>query len=162
MSMEQDLRLLRQCVALATDNVACGGGPFAAMVVRDDGEILAQSGNCVTSQSDPTAHAEVQALRLAAATAGRPHLSDCTLYASCEPCPMCLAAAMWAHIPRIVHAATHEQAARAGFDDSVIARALYGQAAPVNMPTGRLFHLPIPESAAPFDAWLAKADRVPY
>ncbi len=161
MSIEQDNRFLRQCVALAVDSVACGGGPFAAMVVRDD-EILAQSGNCVTNSSDPTAHAEVQALRQAAALTGDPHLTGCTLYASCEPCPMCLAAAMWAHIPRIVYAATHDEAIRAGFDDTAIAIALYGQPMPVNLSAERFLHLPIPESSAPFDAWLAKEDRVPY
>lgn len=161
MSIEQDRQFLRQCVALAVDSVANGGGPFAAMVVRD-GKVLAQSGNCVTNSSDPTAHAEVQTLRQAAALTGDPHLTDCTLYASCEPCPMCLAAAMWAHIPRIIYAATHDEAIRAGFDDTAIAIALYGQPLPVNLPTGRFQHLPIPESSAPFDAWLAKEDRVPY
>ncbi len=161
MSIEQDRQFLRQCVALAVDSVAKSGGPFAAMVVQD-GKILAQSGNCVTNSCDPTAHAEVQVLRQAAALTGDPHLTDCTLYASCEPCPMCLAAALWAHVPRIIYAATHDEAIRAGFDDTVIAKALYGQALPVNLPSDRLQHLLIPESSAPFDAWLAKEDRVPY
>lgn len=161
MSIEQNKQFLRQCIELATNSVACGGGPFAAMVVRN-GQVLAQSGNCVTRDNDPTAHAELEAIRQAAALLENPHLEDCVLYASCEPCPMCMAAAMWAHVPHVVYAATHDEAIRAGFDDTAIAMNLYGQAMPRALPAGFLQHIELPEAAAPFDAWLAKEDRVPY
>jgi guanine deaminase len=161
MFTEEDSLYLKKCIELALDSVACGGGPFGAIVVRGK-EILSQSANCVTNQNDPTAHAEVQALRSAAAKVGSPHLPDCTLYASCEPCPMCLAAAMWAHIPRIVFTATHEDATNAGFDDTAIALELYGQPSPVNLAPDRLIHLPLSEATKPFNAWLAKTNRKPY
>lgn len=161
MSIEQDKQFLQQCIEQAISSVAYGGGPFAAMIVHD-GQILAQSGNCVTRDNDPTAHAEVEVIRQAAALLENPHLEDCVLYASCEPCPMCMATAMWAHIPRIVYAATHDEAIRAGFDDTVIAMNLYGQTMPRSLPAGLLQHVELPEASAPFDAWLAKEDRIPY
>lgn len=161
MSIGQDKEFLRHCIVQAVQSVEHDGGPFAAMVVRN-GQVVAHSGNCVTQKNDPTAHAEVEAIRQAAALLETPHLSDCVLYASCEPCPMCMAAAMWAHIPRVVYAATHNEAIRAGFDDTVIAGCLYGQAAPKSLPPHLLKHIELEEASAPFDAWLAKADRKPY
>ncbi len=159
MFIEDDETYLRLAIALAEEAVGAGGGPFGAVIVHE-GEIIARGQNRVVRDCDPTAHAEMQAIRMAAHALGRPHLHDCVLYASCEPCPMCLAASLWAHLPRIVHAATNEEASRAGFDDTPIALALYGAPRPAACPC--LHHLPLAEARLPFDRWLAKADRVPY
>ena len=160
-SAQRDREYLRQCIDHAVASVAGGGGPFAAMIVRN-GEVLGKAGNCVTLDNDPTAHAEVGAIRQAAARIGDPHLLGCVLYASCEPCPMCLAAALWAHVPRIVYAAPHAEAVRAGFDDTAFALQLFGQVMPVALPAGQLQQIAMPQAGAPFDAWLAKGDRQPY
>jgi guanine deaminase len=156
-----DTLYLNDAIALAVDSVTTGGGPFGAMVVCGD-EVIARACNRVTVHNDASAHAEVEAIRQAGARLGRPHLQDCVLYASCEPCPMCLAAALWAQIPRIVFAAPHAEAIRAGFADTDIALQLYGQARPVAPAAGLLTRLPLPQASAPFDAWLAKSDRQAY
>ncbi|MFN3579944.1 MAG: nucleoside deaminase [Pseudomonas sp.] len=163
MHNSKDEVYLQECVNLATASVATGGGPFAAIVVRA-GQVVARACNQVAHQCDPTAHAEVEAIRLAARELATPHLTESTLYASCEPCPMCLAAILWAQIPRVRFAADHRQAQRAGFDDTRIAMNLYGQVRPASLETDwlDLQHVPIADAAAPFDAWLAKADRIPY
>lgn len=158
---EADRRFLQRAIALAVASVAEGGGPFGAVVARH-GIAIAESANRVTLRNDPTAHAEVEALRRAGAAAGRPELEDAVLYASCEPCPMCLAAALWARVPRIVFAASHEAAARAGFDDTAFAQQLYGQPRPVQLQQIAIAQMPLAEATAPFDAWLAKEDRRPY
>jgi len=159
MTPHADLTFLREAIALASASVVAGGGPFGALVVHD-GQVVGRGQNTVTRDCDPSAHAEVNAIRAAARTLGRPHLHDCVLYTSCEPCPMCLATSLWAHLPRIVYAASHEEATRAGFDDTPIALALYG--APTPLACHCLQHHPLPEAREPFDLWLAKADRVPY
>ena len=92
------------------------GGPFGAVIMRGD-EVLAAAHNEVLSRNDPTAHAEILAIRAAAAAIGSPHLDGCTLYTTCEPCPMCLAAIHWARIERVVYAETRQDAAKIGFDD---------------------------------------------
>lgn len=161
MSKLQDTSFLTDAINLAVESVQRGGGPFGAVIVCA-GEVIARASNQVTVYNDASAHAEVEAIRQAGARLGRPHLQDCVLYASCEPCPMCLAAALWAHIPRIVFAAPHEQAIRAGFADTDIAMQLYGQARPVAPAQGLLTHLDLPQATSPFDAWLAKADRKAY
>lgn len=157
----KDKVFIAECIQLAVDNVSRGGGPFSAIVVHE-GEVLARACNQVTIRPDPTAHAEVEALREAARITGNPHLTDCVLYASCEPCPMCLASAMWAHVSRIVFTAPHSEAVRAGFADTDIAEQLYGQARPVALKPGFLYQCQHPRSGAPFDAWLAKTDRREY
>jgi guanine deaminase len=161
MTNPQDTTYLADAINLAVDSVDSGGGPFGAVIVCA-GEVVARASNRVTVHQDASAHAEVEAIRQAGARLGRPHLEDCVLYASCEPCPMCLAAALWAHIPRIVFAAPHAEAIRAGFADTDIALQLYGQARPVAPAAGLLTHLPLPQASAPFDAWLAKTDRRAY
>lgn len=150
---------LDRAVALAVTNVAAGGGPFGALVVAGDGAVLAEGQNRVTRDNDPTAHAEVVAIRAACAATGSFSLEGATLYASCEPCPLCLAAALWARIGRIVYAADRHDAARGGFDD----RDFY-----------KLFDrpreewpLPVEEArptdaTAPFDAWLEYEARRRY
>lgn len=149
---------LEVVIARATDNVAAGGGPFAALVVRD-GEILAEGVNRVTRDLDPTAHAEVVAIRTACQSVKDFSLAGCVLVSSCEPCPLCLAASLWARVDEVVYVADRDDAARAGFDD----RAFYEL---FDMPRDEwplpIAQLPTPTRAAPFDAWLAKADRVDY
>jgi tRNA(Arg) A34 adenosine deaminase TadA len=120
-----DVSLLREAIRLAGLRSASGrNGPFGAVVARG-GEVVGEGWNRVVELGDPTAHAEVLANRDAAARLGSHELSGCVLYSSCEPCPMCLAAAYWARIPRVVFAASKEDAARAGFDDADI----YGELA---------------------------------
>jgi len=107
-------------IALSLENVRAGlGGPFAALVVRD-GSILATGTNQVTTLQDPTAHAEVVAIRGACQVVGSFQLTDCELYTTCEPCPMCLGAIYWARLAKVYYANTREDAARIGFDDSFI------------------------------------------
>ena len=116
--------LMREAVRLAVANVQAGrGGPFAALIARN-GAIIASGTNLVTSANDPTAHAEVVAIREACRMQGDFRLSGCELYTTCEPCPMCLGAIYWARLDRVVYAATRDDAARAGFDDGFIYREL--------------------------------------
>jgi tRNA(Arg) A34 adenosine deaminase TadA len=158
-SQEDDDLYLARAVALSRAQLASnGGGPFGAVIVRD-GAILAEGCNEVTSTSDPTAHAEVTAIRRACAAVHSWRLDGATLYTSCEPCPMCLAAAYWARIARIVYANTRDDAARIGFDDAHI----YGEVAQApaerSLPTE---HRPREDAREVLAAWLAKPDRVPY
>ena len=114
---------LRRAISLATANVLEGnGGPFGAVIARD-GRIIGEGANSVTATNDPTAHGEVNAIRAAARALGTFDLSGCELYTSCEPCPMCLAAAYWARISAIYYGASAADAAKAGFDDAF----LYGE-----------------------------------
>src|ERR1035438_9632571 len=111
---------LRRAIALATENVVSGkGGPFGALIVRD-GQIVGEGVNTVTATNDPTAHGEVNAIRAAGETLGTFTLAGCQLYTSCQPCPMCLAAAWWARIDAIYFGASSADAARAGFDDAFL------------------------------------------
>src|SRR2546426_9779277 len=114
---------LKQVIDLAVENVRRDGGPFAALVVKD-GVVIATGANQVTRTNDPTAHAEMVALREACRVLGDYQLSGCELYSSCEPCPMCLGAIYWARPAKVFYAASHEDAAEAGFDDSFIYRQL--------------------------------------
>lgn len=109
--------LMRRAIALAVENVKQGGGPFGAVIARN-GEIVAEGVNRVTMQHDPTAHAEVQAIRNACTKLGTFDLSGCDIYSSCEPCPMCLGAIYWAHLSHLYFAGTKTDAAEAGFDDA--------------------------------------------
>ena len=156
---EVDARLLREAIRVARVRMLQGlGGPFGAVVARD-GVIVARGWNAVTSGNDPTAHAEVVAIRRACRALGSFSLGGCVLYASCEPCPMCLAAAYWARVDRLVYAGTRDDAARAGFDDAFIYDQVPLPAAERSLPTTQLLGA---EAVAVFDAWLAKPDRVPY
>jgi guanine deaminase len=111
---------MRQALELATQNVRFGkGGPFGAVVVKD-GVVIAKGVNQVTATNDPTAHAEMVAIRVACQVLGTFQLTGCTFYASCEPCPMCLGALYWARPDKVYFANTHIEAAAAGFDDSLI------------------------------------------
>ena len=150
--------LMRRAIRLAERNVAEGGGPFGAVVARD-GEIVAEGVNRVTATCDPTAHAEVAAIRAAAHKLGTFDLSGCDIYASCEPCPMCLGAIYWARLSRLYYAATKDDAARAGFSDAFIYRELALDPSKRSLPAERLL---TDMAAAPFDDWAANDDRHPY
>lgn len=153
-----DKGFLDRAVALAVENVADGGGPFGAVLVRD-GVVLATGQNRVTRDNDPTAHAEVQAVRAACADLGTFSLVGATLYSSCEPCPMCMASALWARVDRVVFAADRDDAARGGFDD----RAFYEVFATPREQWDLVVEQQRDDgSPAPFDAWLGRAERVDY
>lgn len=156
--MNGDDQHLRRAIELATRSVALGGGPFGAVIVRA-GRVVAEGHNVVTLEHDPTAHAEVQAIRAAAKRLGTHDLSGHELYASCEPCPMCLAAIHWARITRVVFGADRADAAAAGFDDEL----LYGELArPPAERRVRCEHRPDASAAEPFEAWARHGDRTPY
>ncbi len=150
---------LQRAITLALENVNSGqGGPFAALIVKD-GKIIAEAVNRVTSSNDPTAHAEIEAIRNACRVLANFQLSGCDLYSSCEPCPMCLGAIYWARPDRVYYAATAADAAAAGFDDAFIYDEL--RRAPN---TRRLFitHVSHPEALRPFQAWLSSSSKKPY
>jgi len=150
---------LRRAIRLATENVAKGtGGPFAALVVRD-GKIVSEGVNTVTSTHDPTAHGEVNAIRAAARALGTFTLAGCELYSSCEPCPMCLAAAYWARIDAIFYGASASDAARAGFDDAFLYEELRKDHSARTIPTMQLLG---DEAWVSFAAWAASQDKVEY
>lgn len=158
-SKDDPAHFLAAAVALATRNVERhGGGPFAALVVRR-GEIVGRGVNRVTPTNDPTAHAEILAIRSACRRLKTFQLTGCTVYASAEPCPMCLGALHWARPKRVVFAATRQDAARAGFDDAFI----YGEIA--RAPARRripFVRLEVPDADAPFRAWRADPARTRY
>lgn len=150
---------LRLAIAEAVRGVQAGeGGPFGSVVVRA-GVVIGRGCNQVTSRRDPTAHAEVQAIRAACAAIGSFQLDDCDVYASCEPCPMCLGALYWARPRAIYYAADRTAAAAAGFDDAFIYDELSRGQEARRLP---LVIRPVPEKDAPFVAWHASAAKVRY
>jgi guanine deaminase len=150
---------MARAIELAIENVRSGrGGPFAAVVVRDD-RIIAAGTNLVTSTNDPTAHAEVVAIRAACAALGSFQLDDCDLYSTCEPCPMCLGAIYWARPRRVFFGATARDAAEAGFDDAFIYEQLSVDPAQREIPFTAMMR---EEALACFREWRAKLDRVEY
>lgn len=150
---------MRRAIELASQGVITDcGGPFGAVIVRD-GQILAEGENCVTSSGDPTAHAEVVAIRRACERLGTHILEGCEIYASCEPCPMCLGAIGWARLDRLYYGATRQDAAAAGFDDEILYVELAKAPEDRELETTRLLE---EESARPFQVWEGKQDRTPY
>lgn len=153
-----DKEFMRMAVELAVENVRNGGGPFGAVIVKDN-EVVATGVNRVTANNDPTAHAEVCAIRNACAKLGTFVLEGCKIYSSCEPCPMCLGAIYWAHIDRLYYGCNKLDAADAGFDDSFIYKELELDASQRRLKTDEL----LPEVAkAAFEAWKNKEDKVEY
>ena len=150
-------RFLDRAIRLAAANVTAGGGPFGALVVTPDGR-LHEGINQVTRDNDPTAHAEVVAIRAAAAACANFDLSGSVLYASCEPCPLCLAASLWARVDRVYFAADRFAAAAAGFDDAVFYDYFDGTR-PDLMPVRQTV---VPASDLPFQAWRENPDRIEY
>jgi tRNA(Arg) A34 adenosine deaminase TadA len=150
---------LRRAIYLATENVASGtGGPFAAVIVHD-GRIVGEGVNTVTSSHDPTAHGEVNAIRAAAKALDTFALTGCQLYTSCEPCPMCLAAAYWARLDAIYYGASAADAARAGFDDAFLYGEFRKEKAERKLPSTQLLG---DEAWASFAAWIAAANKIEY
>jgi guanine deaminase len=157
--VRDDEALLREAIRLARARMLAGrGGPFGAVVARG-GIIVAKGWNRVTTGMDPSAHAEIVAIRRACRHLGTYRLDGCILYSSCEPCPMCLAAAYWARLYRITWAASREDAAAAGFDDGLIYREVALPVAERTLPSTQLLR---EEGAAVFADWLAYPERVPY
>lgn len=149
---------MREAIRLASANIENGGGPFGAVIARG-GEIIATGVNRVTANCDPTAHAEVSAIRAAAQKLGTFNLSGCQIYSSCEPCPMCLGAIYWARLDRLFYGNTKADAARIGFDDAFIYKEL---ALPLSERTLRAEQLLGKEAIATFEAWEQKTDKTPY
>lgn len=150
---------LQEAIDLAVDNVRSGlGGPFAALVVEDD-SILAKGTNRVTTVHDPTAHAEITAIRAACNERNDFELEGCTLYSTCEPCPMCLGAIYWARLDRVVYAASRSDAAEAGFDDDAIYQEI--DKAPADRCIPMIQRLD-DEAQRPFEAWFDYEERVEY
>ncbi len=148
-----DKKYLKQAINVAVENVLNSGGPFGAVIVTEDGRVF-KAGNSVTNTNDPTAHAEVNVIREACAQLGTFDLSGAIIYSSCEPCPMCLGACLWARLDRIVYAADRYDAAKAGFDDAEFYNLLeQGKVAS---------EMKISEYNQPFDTWTAKVDKVDY
>jgi guanine deaminase len=159
MPSQPNPEFLRRAIALATQNVTSGtGGPFGAVIVRDD-RIIGEGANSVTVSNDPTAHAEVNAIRAAARVQGTFTLAGCELYTSCEPCPMCLAAAYWAHVDAVYYGSSAADAARAGFDDAF----LYDEIRkPPDHRKLRSMQLLADEAWASFAAWIASPNKIEY
>jgi tRNA(Arg) A34 adenosine deaminase TadA len=152
-------QLMRRAIALSAEKMRAGlGGPFGAVIARD-GQIIAEGHNQVTSSNDPTAHAEVVAIRAACRQLGSFNLQGCEMYTSCEPCPMCLGAIYWARLDRVYYANTRIEAAAIGFDDDYIYRELDK---PIDGRAVPFIHLQSAEARQIFKEWLAKADKIPY
>lgn len=149
---------LREVIRLAEESVGSGGGPFAALVVKD-GEVVGRGNNRVTLDNDPTAHAEVQAIRDACRNLGDFSLAGCELYVNCEPCPMCLSASYWAHLDAIYYAASAEDAAQIGFDDVLIREELGRAPQQRRLPMQQALRR---EAQEPFRRWSALEDKIEY
>ncbi|MFR9602960.1 MAG: nucleoside deaminase [Rikenellaceae bacterium] len=150
--------LMRRAIELSVENVKSGGGPFGAVIARD-GEIVASGVNRVTSNNDPTAHAEVSAIRSACEKLGTFNLEGCEIYTSCEPCPMCLGAIYWARLSRMYYGNNKYDAQAVGFDDSFIYDEIELQPSGRKLPSEILLR---DEASAAFALWRDKEDKVEY
>ena len=154
-----DNPFMARAIQISLDNVLSGqGGPFGAVLVKDGG-IIAEGVNRVTSLKDPTAHAEVVAIRQACATLGTFTLKDCEIYTSCEPCPMCLGAIYWAHMGRVYFGNVAADAAKIGFDDSFIYHEFAKPLPRRRIPMIQMMH---EQALAAFRAWQEKSNKIPY
>ena len=157
--MSEHELFMRAAIQLAEEGLKAGaGGPFGAVVVKN-GIIVGRGWNQVTSMNDPTAHAEVMAIRDACSKLGSFQLDDCEIYTSCEPCPMCLGAIYWARPNKVYYACTHNDAAKAGFDDSFIYEEIIITPAERKIPGIMLLQ---EEARKVFEKWLQKEDKVKY
>ena len=150
--------LMRRAIALSEMSVKNGGGPFGAVIARN-GEIIAEASNKVTIDCDPTAHAEVSAIRLASKRLDTFDLSGCEIYTSCEPCPMCLGAIYWAHLDRIYYANNRSDAAAIGFDDDFIYKELELKLEDRSTP---IINMMREEAMRAFSMWQVKDDKTEY
>jgi len=147
-----------RAIKLSKLGIDKGGGPFGAVIVRNN-EIIAEAHNTVTIDNDPTAHAEINAIRLASQKLGRFDLSDCIIYSSCEPCPMCLSAIYWAKIKAVYYANTRYDAAKIGFSDEMIYNEICKQNENKQI---QLIQIPNEYAQQIFNEWMEKEDRVEY
>jgi len=152
------LDFMRQAIALALENVRNGGGPFAAVIAKN-GALIATGANRVTAANDPTAHAEVVAIREACKRLESFQLDHCELFTTCEPCPMCLGAIYWARPAKVFFAASAADAAAAGFDDAFIYREIATPHRERRIPMEQILRN---EASAIFHAWLSKPDKTTY
>jgi len=155
--MEKE-QFMRQAIELAKENINHGGGPFGAVIVKD-GTIIASGVNRVTSKNDPTAHAEVNAIREACERLHTFSLQGCDIYSSCEPCPMCFGAIYWAHIDHIYFGANKDDAAKAGFDDAFIYQEIEVPPTKRRLKTRTLLAV---EAQEVFRYWADKTDKIEY
>lgn len=155
---DRDRELIKMACDIASQNIDRGGGPFGAVIVKD-GQILATGANSVTLANDPTAHAEVNAIRQACKLASNFKLEGCTIYCSCEPCPMCLSAIYWAGVSRIFYANTQNDAAAIHFDDHFIYEEIDKPQLRRSIPC---IHVQDPAAINHFRKWANKADKVEY
>ncbi len=159
MSEIGDSRWMRRAIELSLENVRLGrGGPFAAVVVKD-GVVIAEAANCVTATHDPTAHAEIVAIRAACRMIGNFELTGCDLYTSCEPCPMCLGAIYWARPDRVFYGNTAADAAAIGFDDAFIYEELKRALPERKIPMRQFMR---DEALTAFRIWQAHPGKTPY
>lgn len=157
--MYEHEKFIAQAIQLAKENVPSGkGGPFGALVVKD-GKVIGKGANSVTSQNDPTAHAEIVAIRDACKNLNDYQLKDCIIYASCEPCPMCLGAIYWARPKMLVFAAENTDAAKAGFDDSYIYKEVSLPIQQRGIPT---INVKPHDFFSPFECWMDMEKKTPY
>lgn len=153
-----DKELMLRAIRLSEESVKNGGGPFGAVIARN-GEIIAEASNCVTINCDPTAHAEVSAIRKAAASLNTFDLSGCVIYTSCEPCPMCLGAIYWARLDKIFYANDRKDAAAIGFDDDFIYKEIELPPYRRNKPSEIIMR---EEAMKAFRMWSEKSDKTEY
>jgi len=152
-------KFMSLAVGLSLENIeSSNGGPFGAVIAKD-GNIIAEGVNEVTGRADPTAHAEVVAIRRACQKLGSYDLAGCTLYTSCEPCPMCLGAIYWARLDAVYYAATRSDAARAGFDDALIYDEISKPPASRTIP---FTHTREGAAQEVFEKWINTSDKIPY
>lgn len=155
---KEDARFMQIAIDLSVENVSRGGGPFGAVIVKD-GEVVATGANRVVPNNDPTAHAEVSAIRQACSELGTFKLDGCTIYSSCEPCPMCLSAIYWSGISRLCYGNTKNDAAAIDFDDSFIYDQLHLS---YDQRSLKCEHFMRNEALAAFRLWSEKEDKVEY
>lgn len=150
---------MREAIALSRKSVhKCGGGPFGAIIVKD-GEVIGRGTNKVTVNNDPTAHAEITAIREACQTLDGFNLTGCTIYSSCEPCPMCLAAIYWARLDKVYYANTQDDAAKIDFDDAFLYREVTLPMDKRTLSSEQILH---DEAVDVFDEWANKEDKISY
>lgn len=156
--MEKEKAFMKEAIDLSVESVRTGGGPFGAVIVKD-GKVIAKSSNSVTSDNDPTAHAEVNTIRAACKELDTFDLSGCEIYTSCEPCPMCFGAIYWARLDKIYYANTKADAKNIGFDDSFIYEEIELPHQKRKIPNIQLSR---DEALKAFNEWDNKEDKVEY
>lgn len=156
--MDDEIKFMRVAIGLSVENLKAGGGPFGAVIVRD-GVLIATGVNSVTHSCDATAHAEINAIRQASKLLGTHDLSDCEIYSSCEPCPMCLGAIYWAHLDKLYFGNTKNDAKNIGFDDAFIYDEISLNSSDRKLQTTQLL---ASEAQVAFTKWQELEDKIEY